>query len=99
MRGPLSFSDARWATITSHISEPLCAEADARLRSAVMECCSRFETERTRLEEGRATAAAMRAGKRRPAPFERLTKGLRMASDAWSKIGNIHDDRLGDLAQ
>jgi hypothetical protein len=98
-REPLSFSDARWARITSHIPAPLSAEADARLRSAIMVCCSWYLTQRARLEEGTATAAAMRAGKRQPSPFERLAKGLRMAADAWAKLGKIHDDRLGDVAR
>jgi hypothetical protein len=110
-RHELQFSDERWARITSTIPKRLPAEIDARLRSAVMACCSWFLTQQAHLQEGAATAAAMRKpGKRQLAPLERLVNGLRMAADAWKEIsklddsrtaGNrrykIHDDRLGDI--
>jgi len=92
------FSDARWARITAHIPEPLATEVDARLRSGVTECCSWFLSQKARLDEGQATAAAMRRrGKGQLAPLERLAKGLRLAADAWAKIGQFYDDRLGDI--
>jgi hypothetical protein len=93
----LPFSDDRWARIASRIPEPLSAKTDAHLRSAVTACCSWLLTQELRLQEGVDTAAAMRGGKRQPAPLERLAKGLRMAADAWAKVGKIHDDRLGDI--
>lgn len=94
----LSFSDGRWARITSAITEPLSAENDARLRVAITACCSWYLTQRKHLRERNDSAAAMRSpGNRQPAPFERLAKGLRMAADAWKNIGEIHDDQLGDI--
>jgi hypothetical protein len=96
-REPLSFSDARWARITSAIPQPLSAEADARPRSGVMRCCSWLVTQQAQLQEGEATAAAVRGGKKQPAPLERLARGLRMAADAWPKVRQINDDRLGDI--
>jgi hypothetical protein len=94
----LSFSDDRWAEIRRHIPESLPVEADARLRTAITECCSWFLAQRARLEEGRATATAMRSpGKRQLALLERVAGGLRTAAEAWKKIEDIHDDRLSDM--
>jgi hypothetical protein len=95
-----SISDERWRRLASHVPVTLSAEADARLRSAILECCSWFLTQQERLCEGQATAAVLRRSGKRPAPFERLVKGLRMAADAWkeiNQIGAFHDDRRSDL--
>jgi hypothetical protein len=93
-----SFDDRRWARIKSPIPEPLSAENDARLRIAILACCSSFLTRRAYLQERTDSAAALRRpGKGQLAPFERVAKGLRMAADAWKQIGKIHDDHLGDI--
>jgi hypothetical protein len=92
------FSDDRWARITSPIPESLSAETDARLRAAITECCSWFLNQQAWLHEGAQSAAALqRPGKRQLASLERVAKGLRTAADAWATVGEIHDDRLGDI--
>jgi hypothetical protein len=102
----LSIDDSIWAKIKSVIpGPPLQADADAKLRDAIRQCCSWFLSRRLQVEEARATAAAMRRpGKGQLAPLERLAKGLRMAADGWKdieeirkEIGEFHDDRRSDL--
>lgn len=95
------FSDERWARIKQSIPEALPAEANARLRAAIMACCSWFLTQSARVREGQETAVAMRdPGKRQLAPFKRMAKSLREAADAWKAVGGtIHDDRLSVLRE
>jgi hypothetical protein len=79
----LRFSDERWAATRRHIIEPLSPEADARLRKAVTRCCSWFLNVDKRLEDGRATAAAIRKPhKDEAALLERVVNGLRAAAQA-----------------
>ena len=94
----LPFSDERWGRIKGHSPGVLSPQADARLRSTILVCWSWLLMQRARLGEGQATAAAIhRPSRRELGDFERLAKGLRMAADAWKQIGDIHDDRLGDI--
>jgi hypothetical protein len=95
------FSDERWASIKEFIPEVLSVDADARLRTAVMACCSWFLTQNARVQEGQQTAVAIRdPGKRQLAPFKRMAKSLREAADAWKAVGKaVHDDRLSELRE
>jgi hypothetical protein len=94
----LSIGDERWSRIRAHIPKTLTAEEDNQLRKAILTCCSAYLTHRSRLQEGAATAAAVRRiGGKQPAPLERLAKHLRMAAKAWSEISRMHDDRRGIL--
>jgi hypothetical protein len=90
------FESGRWAGIRSHIPEALTAEADVRLREAIIiNCCLWLRHERERFEEGKANAAAMRsAGTGQPAPLRRYANALRAAADARREVRGIHDDHL-----
>jgi hypothetical protein len=89
-----SIDDDRWNGLKKHIPQNLTAEADGRLRSGVLECCSWFLTENDKIREARRTFAAMQE-------LGRLAKGLRMAADAWVKIKEqpFHDDRVTDISR
>jgi hypothetical protein len=95
----LSIGDERWSRIRAHIPDTLVAEKEDQLRRAILACCSRYLTRHSHLQEGAATAAAIRrTGGKQPAPLERLVKHLRMAAQAWSEISKMHDDRRGILS-
>jgi hypothetical protein len=92
--------DELWNRLKNHIPIDLTADAEAILRSRILECCSRFLTESDRIKEAQRTFAAMqRPGKGQPAQLERLAKGLRMAADAWPHIKGMHDDRVTEISR
>lgn len=92
----LSFDDNIWARIRAVIPQPIEPEAEARLRTDIMDCCSWLRTQGARLGEGKKNAKAVqRPNKGQLSERERLAKGLRMAADAWTVIGGVHEDRLG----
>jgi hypothetical protein len=95
-----SIGDDLWNGLKKHFPESLAPEADARLRFAILECCSWYLTENDRFKESRQTFAAMQSpGKGQPAGLERLADGLRMAADAWTDIRHIHNDRVNDISR
>jgi hypothetical protein len=104
-----SFSDARWQRLREHIPATLSDEMRARLRVKISACVSRYLTRQAQLNEGMASAWALRRpGKRQAAPLERVAKGLRMAADAWKDIKDrapsrhrppFYDDQPSELLQ
>jgi hypothetical protein len=92
--------DEIWNRLITHLPKILPADADKLLRTGILEACSSFLTENSKLREGRRTFAALqRTGKRQPAQFERWVKGLRMAADAWPHIKGVHDDRITEISR
>ena len=90
----VSIGDEQWSRIRAHIPNAIAAEKEGQLRRAILTCCSAYLTRHSHLQEGAATAAAIRrTGGKQPAPLERLVKHLRMAGQAWSEISKMHDDR------
>jgi hypothetical protein len=81
-----AIDDECWNRLKKHFPTILTDEADALLRSRILECCSWFLTENGKVKESRRTFAAMQRGKRQPSVLERLANGLRVAADAWANI-------------
>jgi hypothetical protein len=95
-----SIGDDLWNGLKKHFPKSLTPEADARLRFAILQCCSWYLTENDRFKESRQTFAAMQSpGKGQPAGLERLANGLRIAADAWADIRYIHHDRLTNISR
>jgi hypothetical protein len=93
------FCDDRWTRIRAIIPNPLSAENEERLRKSVGDCCNRFLGRVRLLEEGAATAAAVRrGGGKQAAPLQQLINGLKTAAKAWAEIRTMHDDRRGVLS-
>jgi hypothetical protein len=93
-----TISDARWGRLRRHIPGQLSPDAETRLRQAILKCCDRYRTALSTFQTGTATADALRSpGKRQLSHFEKLSKGLRAAADAWKQIGPVHDDLLTDF--
>jgi hypothetical protein len=98
-RVAILFSDQRWRLIRATIPDQLSAEHEERLRNSISECCNRFLGRVRLLEEGAATAAAVRrGGGKQPAPLEQLVRALNTAAKAWAEIRTMHDDRRGVLS-
>jgi hypothetical protein len=95
----LVFHDGGWARVMAVIPSALDERAERSLRAAVSANCDAFLSAVRLLEEGAATAAAVRkpAGKQ-PSPLESLHKHLKAASAAWTEVKGMHDDRLGILS-
>lgn len=93
------FFDRRWPQIRAAIPAPLSAEQEETLRKSVSDCCNQFVGRVRLLQEGAATASAVRRGGGKQAPpLERLTKALNSAAKVWSEIRTMHDDRRGVLS-
>lgn len=94
-----SFSDERWSRIRAAIPDPLTEGQEERLREAVGRCCDDFLSQARLIEEGAATAAAVRrGGGKQVSPLERLTSSLKVAAVAWAEIRAMHDDHRGILS-
>ncbi len=69
------------------------------MRQSICDCCNQFIGRVRLLEEGAATAAAIRkGGGKQASPLERLIKSLKTAATAWAEIRTMHDDRRGVLS-
>lgn len=98
-RVDLLFFDRRWPKIREAIPDQLSAEHEERLCKSIFDCCNQFVGRVRLLEEGAATAAAVRkGGGKQASPLERLAKSLKSATLAWAEIRNMHDDRRGILS-
>jgi hypothetical protein len=95
----LLFFNKRWPEIRAVIPAQLSAEHEENLRKSISDCCNKFLGRVRLLEEGAATAAAVRrGGGKQAAPLQRLINGLRTAALAWAEIRTMHDDRRGVLS-
>jgi hypothetical protein len=93
------FFDERWSKIRAAIPDQLSAGREENLRKSISDCCSQFVSRVRLIEEGAATAAAVRkGGGKQASPLERLTKSLKTAALAWTEIRKMHDDRRGILS-
>ena len=94
-----SFSDDRWDRVRRVIPSPLSEELEKRFRQSVCDCCNRYLGRLRLLQEGAATAAAVRrGGGKQAAPLERLISNLKTAAVAWAELRGMHDDRRGMLS-
>lgn len=95
----LLFFNERWPKIRVAIPDQLSAEFEERLRQSICDCCNQFVGRVRLLEEGAATAAAVRrGGGKQAAPLEQLIKALKTGAKAWAEIRKMHDDRRGILS-
>src|ERR1700681_722472 len=93
------FFNKRWSDIRAAIPDQLSSEYEERLRQSICDCCNQFVGRVRLLEEGAATAAAVRkGGGKQASPLQRLTNSLKTAAMAWAEIRTMHDDHLGILS-
>ena len=97
--GEQSFSDERWTRIRGVIPNPLSADLESRFRQSICDCCNKYLGGLRLVDEGAATAAAVRrGGGKQAAPLERLITSRKIAATAWTEVRGMHDDRLGILS-
>jgi len=95
----LLFFDRRWPAIRAAIPAQLSVDGEERLCRSVRRCCDQYVGRVRLLNEGAATAAAVRkGGGKQASPLERLANSWKTAALAWAEIRSMHDDRRGVLS-
>jgi hypothetical protein len=95
----LLFFGRRWPEIRAAIPAQLSADGEERLCKSIRDCCNQYMGRVRLLDEGAATAAAVRkGGGKQASPLERLVNSLKTAAMAWAEIRAMHDDHSGVLS-